>query len=421
MIAEKLTQILEILTIMIIIHFLYEKDFLFNIKVAFTVCSDLLICELINTYSLPWILIFAQYAVLMTYCIYTFKASFREYVINSILTIIILSTIQLLVTLPIVLIVANRTITFQLMVFLNLLVLFIIFLFEKNIGFGKIKRYVLNHEWLTKLILTLCFLLICIILFQQKSTKNITDLGYIVLVVFCTIIFLLWYQWIVQREHTQEKDRDLQVYHLYYDAYKELIQELRLRQHDYKNHLQSILSQHYICKDYDTLVQTQKKYIEELTVDDHFSNLLKSNNAVLSGFLYSKFQEADRKNILVNYEVSIPDVIQGVPQYVLIEVFGILFDNAVEAIEASPKQDPLIEVQAFNEDAKFIFSITNLIEKTSDSEILSWFDFGKSSKESSRGLGLPKLKQYAKKYKWDIIISTDQKNSNVFLTIKIRF
>lgn len=225
----------------------------------------------------------------------------------------------------------------------------------------------------------------------------------------------------MQREHAQEKERDLQVYHLYYDAYKELIQELRLRQHDYKNHLQSILSQHYVCKDYDTLVQAQKEYIEEIIVDDRFSDLLKTNNAVLSGFLYSKFQEADRKNILVNYEVRMPDAIQGVPQYVLIETFGILLDNAVEAIEASPKQEPLIEVHAFDDDTKFVFSVTNPIERTPDSELFSWFDLGKSSKGVSRGLGLPKLKQYAQKYNWDIIVSTDEKNDKVFLTIKIQF
>lgn len=66
MIAEKLAQLLEIFTIILMMHFLYEKKFSLNIKVTLTICSDLLICELINTYSLPWFLIFAQYVVLMT-------------------------------------------------------------------------------------------------------------------------------------------------------------------------------------------------------------------------------------------------------------------------------------------------------------------------------------------------------------------
>lgn len=421
MIAEKLTQLLEIFTILQMMHFLYEKKFSINFKMMLTVCSDLLICELINTYSLPWFLIFAQYAVLMTYCIYTFEASFQEYIINTILTVICISAVQILVTLPFVLIAPGRTVTYQTMVILNLLALAMLFLIENKIGFGKIKRYVLEHERLTKAVLILCLVFICIMLFQQKTTMEITDLWYIGLVIFCTIICLLWYQWIVQREQVQEKDRDLQVYHLYYDAYKELIQELRIRQHDYKNHIQAILSQHYVCKDYATLVQTQKKYVEEMTVADRFSDLLKTNNAVLSGFLYSKLQEVDRKNILVSYEVRIPDEIYKVPQYILIEVFGILLDNAIESLETHPEQERLLEIRALEENMKFIFSVTNQIERMPISEVMSWFEPGKSSKGMLRGMGLSKLKQYAKKYKWDIIVTTAEKDTKMFLTIKVQF
>ena len=56
-------------------------------------------------------------------------------------------------------------------------------------------------------------------------------------------------------------------------------------------------------------------------------------NPLISGFISVKIQEAKSKGIEVTHYCRYPDVTIKIPEYVLIEMMGILLDNAIEATE----------------------------------------------------------------------------------------
>ena len=55
----------------------------------------------------------------------------------------------------------------------------------------------------------------------------------------------------------------------------------------------------------------------------------------------------------------------------LIEIIGILFDNAVEAVEC--QENKKIEVKLLNEHGIFIFSVANASNRKTNSEIIKTF------------------------------------------------
>ena len=75
--------------------------------------------------------------------------------------------------------------------------------------------------------------------------------------------------------------------------YEELIKTIRLRQHEYKNHLAAILATHYTYKSYDKLVKAQAKYCDRLVQENKFTSLLILGDVVLVGFLHE-----DRKSVV---------------------------------------------------------------------------------------------------------------------------
>lgn len=105
---------------------------------------------------------------------------------------------------------------------------------------------------------------------------------------------------------------------------------MRKKQHDFHNHITAIYSHHLMAKDYDTLVALQKKYCDEIMEENRYARLLSSNSPIVIAFLYSKFIEAESKGCRITYDIKVDELQCKIPDYKLIEVLGILLDNAIE-------------------------------------------------------------------------------------------
>lgn len=217
----------------------------------------------------------------------------------------------------------------------------------------------------------------------------------LVLVIFGGLICILGYRCKKEREISCRIEKDLQVHELYDESFKSLLDTISKKQHEYHNHIQAILSMHYSIHTYEELVQEQNKYCESLVEDTRYFHLLKGNWPVLMGFLYSKFMEADKMGIEVRYSIKIRGRIYTIPEFVMVEVLGILLDNAIEAVEEM--EHPVVYVNIEDEE-KFVIEIGNPAEDISYKKMSQFFEKGYTNKVGHPGLGLCKLVEYGQRY-----------------------
>ena len=175
------------------------------------------------------------------------------------------------------------------------------------------------------------------------------------------------------------------------DNYDRLLANVRLRQHEYKNHLAAIVSTHYTYKTYEKLVQAQDEYCNKMQQENRYNSLLFVGDKVLAGFLYGKFQEMESDGIIIEYQIYTEVQKYSVPTYYLVEMLGVILDNAAEAI-INMAEGKMIKFTVQEAQEKIIFTIRNRCKELSYAEIERMFEMGTSSKGQGRGLGLYHVK-----------------------------
>lgn len=202
-----------------------------------------------------------------------------------------------------------------------------------------------------------------------------------------------------------------------YASFEELIYEIRRNQHDFHNHLQAIYSLHYSIYDYETLVKEQEKYLKFILENTKYYKLLNAHNPVIAGFLYRKILEADVEGYAISFDIKLNKMQPHIPEYILVEIIGILWDNAIEAGREQNKKK--ISLRMDDTKHKFELEVSNPIPNLSYEEIHRFFEAGNTTKGKFRGIGLNKIKEYKKKYKFDLIVEKDEIEEEYWLRIKI--
>lgn len=218
----------------------------------------------------------------------------------------------------------------------------------------------------------------------------------------------------------QKQESEIKLYQHYIQPLEELVKEIRVKQHEFDNHMNAILNMHLTVDNYDELVARQSEYITEVVRDDdsrQYLPLLRISDKVLAGFLYSKIMRAP-DYIKTEVEVKSLEIISGISEHHLIEIVGTLVDNAYEACSGE-KNQVIMELDSEND--RLVFAIRNQIEDTRLKEIDRFFDKGYSTKSDSEkhGLGLYNARMLIKKYKGDIFVSTDKKDGKCYICIRI--
>ncbi len=200
-----------------------------------------------------------------------------------------------------------------------------------------------------------------------------------------TLIFLV-IRWQKTIGEVQSAKHELELQHLYGDTFQELIEEIRSKQHDYMDQLNTILSMHYQIKDYSTLVEEQSHFANNITENFKYYELLQLSNHILSGFLYSKFSLLETKGVPVDYKVLIENGEWEMHLFEVTEVVGILLNNAAEA--ALKVSNPQIKVHITTEqDGKQIdISVKNTTPNLTQHELQDWGRKGYTTKVEEKGL-----------------------------------
>lgn len=253
----------------------------------------------------------------------------------------------------------------------------------------------------TILFLALIGAIVFFVLLQSKLLNRIRADWIIILVpmmVALTIIFEKWnssQRTIEQMEVEKESTVNIQY------KFENLLNGVRIRQHEFKNHITAILAAHYTYKTYEQLVRAQEEYCRKLQNENKYNNLLFIENNLLAGFLYEKFQAIEAEGISIEYKVAGNLKSISMPAYYLIEIIGILINNAIEACASAEDKEIYIEIYEGEEAGYFI--IRNQYRYVSYSEIEQWFQMSYSNKGIGRGIGLFHAKMLCEEWNANVL------------------
>lgn len=218
-------------------------------------------------------------------------------------------------------------------------------------------------------------------------------------VFFLLIVFMFWgsIDWKLNNDVMRTQEKELRMYQLYIQPMEELVKEIRAKQHDYDNHLNAILNMHLTVDSYDELVKRQSEYIHEVRTDgaNRYLPLLRISDKVLAGFLYSKIISSPQ-NVETEVEVRNWNVISRVSEHNLIEMAGVLVDNAYEA---TAKAGGKVRIFLDSREDRLVLDVLNEYPRLSLEEIGRFFEQGYTTKQSdsqNHGIGLAKVKKMTK-------------------------
>lgn len=407
--VERLYLLFEIVSALLILWVLHGSKKRPEIYTIIYVCLELIIVSMIAE---GWIssnyAIFAYIGIVLVDFL-EFDDTLKKAIIYTLVDCLAMFALQVLGTLIYSLIFhSNKTSLFEAILVNCVLLCVIIFVFVKCNVQLHISTFLEINYIVDGIIVILGIVLFALI--KHESIQMPIDWNILIfLIVFSFITILVSVKFVRERIQKNKYIEQLQQYEQYNLVYKELIADIRHKQHDFDNHIQALYSMGMSCDSIEELKNEQSKYFEELKNDNKTYRLLNENvSSVLTAFLYIKFSEIEKKDIIVNYRINIDKFDKYIPFPDIVELVGNLLDNATEATKKA--QDKKISF--------YIDEIGNcvnlLMENPYNWENGENFDKfmidGKSSNGKKRGLGLTNIRKVIDRYNGLMKVNFDYYN-----------
>lgn len=407
---------------------LFDKKFKLSIYAVVFIILDLFLLTGFHGYKFPEYLMPLAYIAMFLYGLLYYKESIRRTLVNCFLAAVIVAVLQLFIFFPLYclfFIKYGEREVHELLI--NVGCLLLIMLLSHKLKLKKIADFFVKRNKLIVGVSTLVFCSLGISIYQMANQKTIWSEVYIQMVYFILIFLFTIYEWQKTRVDAEKKKTQLEMNKLYYDAYDQLIILIRERQHDMKNHINAILSMIHTTDNYEELATKQKEYCAYvMKLNEGARLVLTAENPLIAGFLYSKILEAENKDIKVDYQIMIQKAVSVIPEYELVEMMGILIDNAIEAL--SNGEENLNEENKFKKirisiketEHNIELTIGNTSEQYEEDMTQRFFEAGYSSKGKGRGIGLSKLKRMVQERQGEIMLSNELWEERNYLTFVIK-
>lgn len=298
------------------------------------------------------------------------------------------------------------------------LVFIIILILSKKVLsklFIEIKNLYINH----KKICTVALFLIIAELIILKIYSKLPAIQVFLIAGFAIAVAIILFIWQWDKKAMRAKMEQMKIESIYNDAFKSVIKDIRRKQHDFYNHINAICSLYITTNSYDELVERLESYGRQIT-DDKIDIIFDENSSpVIIGFLYTKLSEAKEKGIDVDTKIAVGHAECKIPEYKIIEMLGILIDNAIEALEEYCYDVPVIKLTLIENVKNVIVQVDNKSPYIENSKIQQFFEQGFSTKNKGRGLGLYNIKEMVKKSGSELIVQNIEEGQDKWFSIRI--
>lgn len=270
----------------------------------------------------------------------------------------------------------------------------------------------------SKMLTANCF---CITLFLTILFKCHVNNFYnaSLMIIFCVIcLTFINVEYFISKRIVFNARARLASYEQYMPIVEGLIDEIRIRQHDYNNELQSLYSMVASYDNIDELRAAVDKYSKEYTVNEEVYQLLKLNTHLLGGLLISKYKQARNNKVDMIFDIRNFNITCCVPEYELIDMCGILIDNAIE----HGRHDVPVYVSIESRNNTFSFTVKNGGPTMSEDLLDKMFTKGYTTKQQhdGHGIGMYKLKEMTLRHGGDICVSNETIDNTTYLCIQLQ-
>lgn len=416
--ADRFYLILEILAVLLCLHGLYGEKFKWNSYTILFVVIEFIAFQVEDTYNLVTYRKIILYVMLFVYSKLQFRSSLRKNVINYILCIVLTIMVQLICYFPIM--IWNNILSGSAAYVVNILLFISVIVLYKIEIFHSISLYMLQEGKLVIAFLSTAILFVLYTFYSLQVMRKLNILNYFLIIISVILILVLLLQLQKTKLLNQKMKMEIKLTSLYGNAFKELIDNIRIIQHNYKNNLTALQGMVYTSNSLEELREEQKNYFEKNMQEDKFYSILKdSNDSVLAGFLYSKLSNIDQNDIKINFDIHVNKINNKCITSDLIEILGALLDNAIEEVSKAEYIEKSIEIKIIHINENIDIGIGNVCRYIKNEEILEFFKKGISTKGKNRGLGLYRIKEIVKSLNGRISAYNIDKDDENWFYIKV--
>jgi sensor histidine kinase regulating citrate/malate metabolism len=208
--------------------------------------------------------------------------------------------------------------------------------------------------------------------------------------------------------------KSLEEYKKYSLVISELLSDVRIRQHDFKNHLNTIYGLIQIS-DEKNLKEEVYQYMNSINTSlENIDNVLQIDNKVVTAIIYNKINEAAKSRIEFSYAIDSNSRKLPFKDYELSEVLNNLLDNAFEAVINPDKGFKKVFLNIGYLEDSCALEIGNTGKRIELNNISKIFDMGYTTKKGDEhGYGLYNVKKIVESYGGRIQLSFEN-NYTIF-------
>jgi len=292
-------------------------------------------------------------------------------------------------------------------------------IFYRKLGGTLLNSYTLRKNTFTKVMLinTLIAVLLIVIYANFDTEILLKNILYIAIVFSFVIIVNVWI--VYEQSNSVKREKRVDAIEHYLPVIDELVSEVRARQHEFHNKLLAITSIVETADNLTTVKEQIQAYTKNVIMTNHLNEVLLSDNKVIAGFLYTKVKLAEAKKIHMKMEIHTNLQQLNVEEYEIVEVLGILLDNAIEACQ--PHDEIHITINRVGDQIEI--RVSNPYQFISNATFMEMFDRGYTTKNiqsNTRGFGLYNVKQIVLQIGGKLITSNAEVDGRNYVTIGVQ-
>lgn len=407
----------EAMSIILCLHYLYGEKFRFEKISVYYLIIDvalMVIVYLLHVKSMWTLIIFP---VIFIYSGFKFGFKWKSLIINNVLLAMILTILQISIMMVYsILLNDNKMREFD-AVIVNAVMFLLVFYGLKRCRLNKLSNTLQYNEKIVGISLAVAIITIGIFFINYKQKQRIEILYYVVLGICVLLIIITAIDIGKSKIKVKETEAELRLHKLYESSFKDLIDEICARQHEFDNHINTIYSQHHLYKTYNELVEVQKQYCDAILSENHYNKLLSKGNPVILCFLYSQFLEIEKENIDILYQINIGNMECGMPVHKMVELLRNLIKNAVEAIQI--RGNGKLKVEITEENERIQIEVANENEIVEEKKIKDFFKKGYSEKGSNSGYGLYNVGRICEEYRAVLFCKNEETEGTNWLVFRV--
>lgn len=409
----------EALSVVFCLHYLYGEEIHFDLPTLCFIIIDVIWMEIIHFWPLKSVWTILIYPIAALYCRLKFGSDIKAVFVNNILYMIMISIIQATIMVALRGIFGIERMEVSGNLFISILTFMIVAIGLRKCRLDRLSAILQSNEKLIAASVVAVFINVVFFLTNYKKTQSFGMLYYAILGVSIVLISIAVIDIGKHKIRAKEIEAELHLHKLYEESFRNLIDDISARQHEFDNHINVIHHQHLLYKTYDELVEAQQKYCKEIIKENRYNKLLSKGNPVIICFLYGKFSEIEKRGIKITYTVRTGMLECTVPIHKMVELLGNLLNNAADAVQEYCVDGGRINVSMIEDGDMIEIEVANESEEIDYKRIQNFFKKGYSEKGEKRGYGLYNVKKICEEYGIEISCGNENRDNKNWLIFKL--